>query len=159
MESDRSTHHHFHHFHTLPPDVSVSATNTSLDFSLKYRGIPKGATPAPSFTGPLSICEECKSKDKHWNPPPTSTPPSPTHAPMAVPKTNTPLAEDTIDPSGTTEQLPDICEDCKSRIKHWNPPPTPTSSPPTHIPMAEPKTDTPLAEDPMDPSGTTGQLP
>ena len=25
--------------------------------------------------------------------------------------------------------------------------------------MAEPKTDTPLAEDPMDPSGTTGQLP
>ena len=189
MESDRSTHHHFHHFHTLPPDVSVSATNTSLDFSLKYRGIPKGATPAPSFTGPLSICEECKSKDKHWNPPPTSTPPPPTHAPMAVPKTNTPLAEDTIDPSGTTEQLPDICEDCKlklpifcedclPKIMHWNteqqpnlcedcksrmiawdPPPTPTSSSPTHGHMAEPKTDTPLAEDPMDLSGTTGQPP
>ena len=188
MESDRSTHHHFHHFHTLPPDVSVSATNTSLDFSLKYRGIPKGATPAPSFTGPLSICEECKSKDKHWNPPPTSTPP-PTHAPMAEPKTNTPLAEDPIDPSGTTEQLPDICEDCKlklpkicedclpkimhwnteqqpnlcedckSRMIAWNPPPTPTSSSPTHVHMAGPKTDTPLAEDPMDPSGTTGQLP
>ena len=104
MESDRSAHHHFHHFHTLPPDVSVSATNTSLDFSLRYRGIPRGATPAPSFTEPLNICE-----------------------------------------------------DCKSRINHWKPPPTPTSSLPTHVSMTEPKTDTPLAEDPMDPSGTTGQ--
>ena len=104
MESDRSAHHHFHHFHTLPPDVSVSATNTSLDFSLRYRGIPRGAIPALSFTGPLNLCEDCISQIRPNSqvPTPPSTPP--TYTPRAEPKTDTPLAENPMEPSGATGQ-------------------------------------------------------